>query len=91
MKEELGIEIAPGVASMEHMFDHEFMGDRNRVVVSCYRVTVEQTDCVRHNDGEVVWGQWMPVPELIEMLQKESFVPGGLAMWLETLRRGLVR
>jgi hypothetical protein len=36
--EELGIEFSPEVADIRHIFDADFMGKRNRVVVSCYEV-----------------------------------------------------
>ena len=41
VKEELGVDVAHAGASMQYMFDHDFIGPRNRVVVSCYCVTVQ--------------------------------------------------
>jgi len=88
--EELGIEIHPDIAEISPMFTHDFMGPRNRVIVSCFQVVMHKPQTIRHDDGEVVWGQWMNITDLEKMIEKEEFVPGGLCMWNEALRRGSV-
>eukprot|EP00960_Hanusia_phi_P024442 719722-Hanusia_phi.AAC.1 len=48
----------------------------------------EGEDEIKFNDGEVIWGKFMSLVELEEMIQKENFVPGGLKAWQETVERG---
>eukprot|EP00240_Pyramimonas_obovata_P005332 CAMPEP_0118924278 /NCGR_PEP_ID=MMETSP1169-20130426/2488_1 /TAXON_ID=36882 /ORGANISM="Pyramimonas obovata, Strain CCMP722" /LENGTH=412 /DNA_ID=CAMNT_0006865375 /DNA_START=115 /DNA_END=1353 /DNA_ORIENTATION=+ len=88
--EELGIRVHPEISHINPMFTHEFMGPRNRVIVSCYRVVMHKPETIRHDDGEVVWGQWMSVEDLKEMIEDKQFVPGGLAMWKETVRKEVI-
>jgi hypothetical protein len=66
-KEELGIQIAPDIAEISPLFTHDFMGPRNRVAVSCFRVVMHKPETVTHDDGEVVWGQWMSVADLTKV------------------------
>mmetsp|Transcript_10047 Transcript_10047/g.15721 ORF Transcript_10047/g.15721 Transcript_10047/m.15721 type:complete len:234 (+) Transcript_10047:1-702(+) len=82
--EELGI----FGGQLEHLFDTVWLGSKNRVFLSCFRVVAEDSD-ISHNDGEVVWGQFISLSELHNMMQSEDFVPGGLKAWAETCSRNL--
>ncbi|EKX30926.1 hypothetical protein GUITHDRAFT_149609 [Guillardia theta CCMP2712] len=51
-------------------------------------VAVEGEHEIKFNDGEVIWGRFMSLVELEDMMSKEEFVPGGLKAWQETVDRG---
>jgi len=84
VKEELGIE----GKELEELFEVVWLASTNRVVLRVFRVEAEDAD-VSYNDGEVVWGKFMPLAELEAMMAKESFVPGGKKAWEETVKRDL--
>jgi len=90
LQEELGIAMTMSLDCLEPTFVTPFMGKRNRVLVHCFKMVLPAGFELKHQDGEVVWGDWMAPNQLAKMIAAEEFVPGGLAMWEETLRRGIV-
>ena len=52
------------------------------------QVAVEGEHEINFNDGEVIWGRFISLVELEDMMSKEEFVPGGLKAWQETVDRG---
>ena len=88
VKEELGL--APAGASVEFMREVTWLGSRNRVLLSLYRVEVQRDSDVRFADGEVVWGAFHTLAELREAMGREAFVPGGLKAWSEAEKGGFV-
>jgi hypothetical protein len=71
------------------LFTVTWLGLRNRVILSVFRVCVRGDGDVEHDDGEVVWGKFVSLHELEERMKRDQFVPGGLKAWQETVARGL--
>jgi isopentenyldiphosphate isomerase len=83
--EELGIWDEP----LHRLFTVTWLGSRNRVILTIFRVCVGEGVKIVHDDGEVVWGKFISLSELEAMMQREKFVPGGLKAWQETVDRSL--
>ncbi len=79
--EELGID-GP---TPRHLFDHLYLGPRNRAIVSVFEV--EWDGPIRHQPEEVEWGTWMTRKELDAKIDEWEFVPDGLEIWFELVER----
>ncbi len=82
--EELGIE-GP---TPRWLFDHLYIGPRNRSWVAFYEV--EWDGPIRHQASEVDWGSFMTYEAFLEKLPIWEFVPDGLEIfrrYVETLER----
>jgi len=88
---EVGEELGLVSASPQLLFTTKFMSQKIRCFVDMYRVEFGESDAIRHDDGEVVWGQFMSLEELHAMMDKEKFVPGGLACWRALCEQGFDR
>ena len=73
--EELGID-GP---EPRHLFNHLYLGPRNRTWVAVYEV--EWDGPIRHQESEVEWGAFLSFPELAEKLRQWEFVPDGLEIF----------
>ncbi len=73
--EELGI-VGP---SPECLFRHLYWGPQNRSLVAVYEV--EWDGPIRHQESEIVWGQFLAFDELLEKLEEWTFVPDGLEIF----------
>ena len=87
VREELGV--CCDQFPLEPLFTVTWLGSRNRVILSVFRVCVHGDNDVVHNDGEVVWGKFMGLAELSNRMERDPFVPGGLKAWRETVARGI--
>lgn len=73
--EELGIDAAEPL----WIFDHLYLGERNRSLVAVYDVVWEGE--IRHQEEEISWGTYLPFEELEAKLSQWPFVPDGLEIF----------
>ena len=77
--EELGID-GP---EPRHLFNHLYLGPRNRAWVAVYEVQWDGP--IRHQESEVEWGAFFSFQELDEKLREWEFVPDGLEIFRRLL------
>ncbi len=66
LKEEAGIDAEP-----QYLFGIDYESDDNRNYAHVYKVTSSQT--VSFDDGEIVWGKFMPMEEAEKMMEEKDF------------------
>lgn len=86
-RNEVGEELGIRDEALHRLFTVTWLGSRNRVILTIFRVCVPEGVKIVHDDGEVVWGKFVSLSELEVMMQREKFVPGGLKAWQETVNR----
>ena len=85
LAEELGI---TGVV-LRPLLTNLYEDDTTRCFEHCFEVRYD--GAVSHDDGEVVWGDWMPLPELGRSLAREGwpFVPDTRTLLERLCREGV--
>lgn len=75
IREELGIECA----ELEWVFNHLYVGTRNRSLVAVFKVTWDGE--IRHQEEEICWGAFLTTEELERRIEEWTFVPDGLEIY----------
>lgn len=83
--EELGI-VGP---EPRWLFDHLYLGPRNRSLVSVYDVVWDGPVVLQ--ESEVAWGEFVERERLETMIATLPFVPDGLEIWNVAVEKGVVR
>lgn len=85
LAEELGIEGVP----LRPLLVGRYEDDTVRCVVHCFETTYDGV--VTYADGEVVWGDWMTLPELGRLLRERTwpFVPDTRTLLARLCREGV--
>lgn len=82
IREELGID-GP---RPRYLFHHLYVGPRNRAWVALYDVVWDGP--IRHQESEVEWGTYLPLPDILARLAEWEFVPDGLEIFRRLLAEG---
>jgi 8-oxo-dGTP pyrophosphatase MutT (NUDIX family) len=85
LAEELGIEGVP----LRFLITGQYDDDTVRCFLHCFETTYGGV--VTHEDGEVVWGEWMTLPRLGRLLMDQDwpFVPDTRTLLERLCRRGI--
>ncbi|MBI4601397.1 MAG: NUDIX domain-containing protein [Planctomycetes bacterium] len=73
--EELGIT----GAELRFLFEHLYLGPKNRSWVAVYEVVWDGP--IRHQESEIVWGSYLSLEALLAKLEEWPFVPDGLEIF----------
>ena len=82
--EELGI----SGAILRPLFKHRYDGSQTRTHTWLYRTCWDGP--IHHQDGEVAWGGFVPLADVIANCRGWTFVADGAAHFAEALRRGVL-
>jgi isopentenyldiphosphate isomerase len=80
LAEEVGIEHAV----LEPLFRHRYEGPHTRSHTAVYRVGTEGP--MRHRDGEIAWGRFCAVAEILAQAARWPLVPDGAEIFARVLR-----
>ena len=81
LSEELGIE----GATPEFLFRHRYEGAKTRSHTAVYRIRWDGP--VRHHDGEIVWGRFYAIDEILGNGERWPLVPDGAEIFARYMRR----